>query len=110
MPSVKRPHRERQRTYLKEWRDYRGRRQNEVADLLEIAPSTLSRLEAGKTPYDQDVLEKLSVIYGCDPEDLISINPNHTAAMTEVVKALRNADDETRKRALSILEVFLKSA
>lgn len=110
MPSVKRPHRERQRTYLKEWRDFRDRKQNEVADLLEIAPSTLSRLEAGKTPYDQDILERLALVYGCDPEDLISVNPYHAGEFASVLKALREADTDTRAKAISILEVVLKSA
>lgn len=110
MPPVKRPPRRRARTFFREWREYRDRKQGEVAALIDIDPGTLSRLEHGKTPYDQDILEKLALVYGCEPEDLISVNPNHTTAMAEVVKALRDADESTRLKALSILEVFLKSA
>lgn len=87
MPPVRRPPRKRARTYFREWREYRDRKQGEVAALIEVDPGTLSRLESGKSPYDQDILEKLALVYGCDPEDLISINPNHTSQMAEVVNA-----------------------
>lgn len=110
MPPVRRPPRKRARTYFREWREYRDRKQGEVAALIEVDPGTLSRLESGKSPYDQDILEKLALVYGCDPEDLISVNPNHTSQMAEVVRALKDADEATRIKALSILEVFLKSA
>lgn len=110
MPPVKRPPRDRNRTYIREWRDYREKQQDAVAAELDISASTLSRLETGKSPYDQDVIERLAIIYRCDPEDLISINPLQPDPPRLIYDRLKAAPLEIQKRALEILEVILKSA
>ena len=35
----------------------------------------VSRIEAGKTPYDQDILEHAAEVFGCSPADLLSGPP-----------------------------------
>lgn len=108
MPPRKKTTRERQKTFFKEWRDFRGRKQNEVAELLGVEPSTLSRLERGLSPYDQDVLEKLSLIYLCDPEDLLSIDPLKPDPPRLIYAKLKTATPEKQKLALNLIEAILK--
>jgi transcriptional regulator with XRE-family HTH domain len=76
MPPVAKKPRKRLRTFFREWREFRGLKQNRVAELLEIEPSTLSRLEQGKSPYDQDMLERLAEIYECEPAEILAVDPN----------------------------------
>lgn len=110
MPPIKRPSRARQRTFFAEWREFRGLKQYEAAEKIDVDPSTLSRLEAGKIPYDQDILERMAQAFGCDPEDLLSINPLEPDLPRLLYSKLRRAPPETQKKAIDILEAFLKAS
>lgn len=109
MPPVKKPTRPRQRTFLKEWREHRQLNQQEVADKLEVDRSTISRIERGESPYDQDILERLALAYGCDPEDLISIDPLKPDGPKLIYSKLRAASPEMQKRAEALIEALLKA-
>ena len=70
--------------YLREWRKHRSLTQEQVIDRL-IAqdnaqlPQTsasLSRLETGKQPYGERILEALAEIYQCKPWELIGRTPD----------------------------------
>ena len=76
MPPVKKPKHTRERHFLREWRDFRGLSQEDAADRAIISRSLLSRIEGGKSPYDQDKLERLAQVYGCSVADLIGRDPN----------------------------------
>ena len=103
MAPVKRPPRKRQRTYFREWRLHHDKlKQYEAAEALEIDSSTLSRLESGESPYDQDMLEKMALLYGCDPGDLLAINPS-LPQETDVVKRFRQASPEIQSAIKRIL-------
>lgn len=108
MPPIPKKPRERQKTFFKEWREFRDLKQYEVADKLEIEPSTLSRLERGASPYDQDFLERLALVLGCDPEDLLSINPLQPSPPRLIYSRLMKASPEVQKKALEILDILLK--
>lgn len=110
MPPVAKPKRQRSRHFLRQWRNHKGLSQEEAADRADIDRSTLSRIEAGAVPYNQDLLERLALAYGCDPQDLITINPAHWDGPRLVYNALLRAPDDKQKAALAILEAFLKSA
>ena len=106
MPPIKRPPRKRQRTYFREWRLHRDKmKQYEAAEALGIDRSTLSRIESGESPYDQDMLEKMAVLYGCNPGDLLAVNPLLPASEveTDVVRLFRQATPETQRIIKTIL-------
>ena len=73
MAPVKKPPHKLGRQYLREWRLSKRPEltQAKVADALDIDQSVISRLETGKTPYEQIMLERLAKLYGCEPADLI---------------------------------------
>jgi transcriptional regulator with XRE-family HTH domain len=72
---------QRARTYLKEWRRHRDMSLDKVIDRLELevgfpfSKGQLSRVERGEQPYNQDLLEALAKVYGCDSGDLIKRDP-----------------------------------
>ena len=98
----------RQQTFLQEWRIFRRLTQDQAADLLEIDQSTLSRIENGRTPYDQDFLEKAAFVYGCNPADLLMRNPLKEDAVWSVADNLRKASPELRSQATAVLAALLK--
>lgn len=80
-----------------------------VAEKIEVHHTSLSRVERGETPYDEDLLERLALIYGCDPADLININPLAPDPPKVVYDRLRQAPKELQERAMAVLEALLKA-
>ncbi len=111
MPRV-RPHPKPTRlpTFLRAWRDYRKLTQAKAADSLGIDQSTLSRIERGQTPYDQDFLEKAAYIYMCEPADLIMRNPLREDAVWSITDNLRRAPEELREQIKVVVEALIKRA
>jgi transcriptional regulator with XRE-family HTH domain len=109
MAPVKKPPHDRHKTFLRNWRDYRGKVQDDVASDLEIDRTTLSKIERGVLPYNQDFLERLSMIYGCEASDLLDIDPLKPDPPKLVYNKLKRAPPEIQARAMSVLEALLKA-
>lgn len=80
MPPVPKPKRERRRHFLKEWRVYRGYKQELAAEMAGMTRENLSKIERGLVPYTQDTLETLAEAYMCEPQDLIMRDPTRPDA------------------------------
>ncbi len=102
--------RKRLTTYLREWREFRGKNQIDVAEAIGVKQSTLSRAETGKTPYDQDLLEKLALQYGCDPADLLTIDPLKPDPPRLVYDRLRHASKEDQEQVMRVIDAMLAKA
>lgn len=109
MVAVKRQKRSRNRHFLLNWRVASKMSQERAADLAGFDRTTLSRLERGEIPYNQDTLERLASAYGCNPEDLIAIDPFAPDYPRLVYTKLRAASQAVQKQALGVVEVLLKS-
>ena len=96
-------------TFLREWRKYRKLSQEEAAERLDTTQGTLSKIERRELPYNQDFLEKAALAYGCEPEDLLSINPIKPDAPRLVYERLRHAPKALQDRAIAVLEALLKA-
>lgn len=89
------------RIYLKSWRKHRGLTQDQVVNRLEIhedpampkTTASLSRLENGKQPYSQRVLEALADIYTCETWELLGRDPTKGGVVVDMVAHL----DERRQ-------------
>ena len=72
----------RAKTYLREWRKAKpGRTLTMVAEQLHISQPQLGRIERGEQPYNQDLLEALAELYGCDVADLLIRDPSTPEAI-----------------------------
>lgn len=101
------------RTYFKEWREHRGKTQAQVVGALELMggdlPTTaasLSRLENGKQPYSQPILEALAEIYDAEPADLIAVNP---LKERDVIDFMRHLSEDKKRQVLAIAEAVIKT-
>lgn len=52
-----------------------GRTLEQVAEQIGITQPQLGRIERGDQPYNQDLLEALADLYGCDVPDLLMRDP-----------------------------------
>jgi transcriptional regulator with XRE-family HTH domain len=110
------------RHFLREWREFKGLTLEELAERVETLGAernqqptadltfpdtmthvTLSRIENGKQPYKQQLLEILADIYGTDPASLVSRNPFHEDQVQSIWDRI---PEEQREQAKAILLTF----
>lgn len=110
------------RHFLREWREFKGFTLEELADKIETlgaernqGPSadltypdsmthvTLSRIENGKQPYKQQLLEIIAEIYETDVASLIIRNPMIPDAPRDILDGLT---DEQRSAVMSVVRQF----
>lgn len=107
MAPIPKPRRDRTRHYFREWREKAGLTQEQAVGRLEWSQSKLSRIEAGKTPYNQDDLEAAAAAYGAsNPTDLINVNPAKEGEVVDILSLLRSADPATRNGVLAMLKTM----
>ena len=85
------------RTYLKQWREFRGLSQEALGEQMGKGTSgaSVSRVENGETPYTQDWLEAAAEVLGCTPADLISRDPRDDDG--PLAQAIRLLETSRRK-------------
>ena len=96
-------------TFLRAWRKYRKLTQEAVAERVGVDRTTIGRIENGELPYNQDFLEKVALIYGCEPEDLLAIDPLRPDPPKLVYNQLKIASPEIQQRAIAVLDALLKT-
>lgn len=75
MAPVKKPPPQLRPTFLKHWRKKARLSQEKAAEVFDMDRSNLSRIERAKVPYSQQLLERAADLYGCEPWDLLHVNP-----------------------------------
>lgn len=93
------------RTFIREWREYKGLTQEQLTDRLEgvITQSALSRLERGLSGYTQGSLEAIAYALGVEAADLIGRLPGAPTELTLIVNKL---PPEKQQQAIAILRAI----
>lgn len=68
-------------TFIRNWRNHRKRTLEELADKIGITHASLSRIETGKQPYSQPILEALAEELATDVPSLLSRDPGDPDAI-----------------------------
>lgn len=66
---------QRRRTFIAEWREFRGLTQEQLAERLDTTKATISRIENRVIGYSQDFLEACADALGTHPANLLSRPP-----------------------------------
>lgn len=103
MPSVPKPRRARTKHYFAEWREYRGITQEQAIERLGWSQSKLSRIENGRTPYNQDDLYAAAEAYNTTPTALIEVNPLKEGEVIDLVRMIHEATPEAKDAAIAVL-------
>lgn len=98
------------KTYIREWREYRGLSLRRLADRMEmdgpnetISHASIGRIEKGEQPYSQPILEALAEALSCSVTDLLSVDPTKEG---EIVDLMRLIDDRNRDQAIRVLKAL----
>ena len=106
------------KTYIKEWRQKQGLSLRRLADRLESSPggdllishTSIGRIEKGKQPYSQPILEALAHALGVPAWMLLEVNPEKGGDVIDITLRLNKAPTELRDQAISILNALLQSS
>jgi transcriptional regulator with XRE-family HTH domain len=109
MAPIKKPKHQLQRTFLKEWREYRNLSQEAAASRMNISRTLLSKIENAKSPYTQQFLENAAEAYSCEVPDLIIRNPLDRDAVWSIQDQLKKASPEQRRQIFAVVETLLKT-
>lgn len=101
------------KTFIKEWRKFRGLSLRRLADRLEldgpddtISHTSIQRIENGLQPYSQPILEALSHALDVSVVELISVDPTKEG---EVIDLLRLINDNNRDQAIRVLRALAET-
>lgn len=98
----------RRRYFFREWRKYRKLNQDTAGERIGKDQSTLSRIERGEVPFDQDFLESAAFAYQCEPADLLMRDPTDQDAVWSIMDNLKTATLEEKKQVVRIVGAALK--
>lgn len=83
------------KTYLRAWREERGRTLEDAAAFAGITHASLSRIERGLQPYSQAILEALSEYYMTDVASLLIRNPKDKDSIWSIWEAAKPGERVT---------------
>lgn len=103
--------------FLKQWREYRGLSLERLANRMEVEPGgeqlmsamSLSRIERGKQPYSEELLNALGEALHCEPWELLSVNPLMDGQVVDLLRFIHDLDKRKAEKALTILQAALSA-
>jgi len=105
---------DRKQTYIRAWREKKGYTLDQMVGRMEIAGvpttgATLSRIERGKQPYSQDIIEAIAEALGVTVAQLVEDNPEIPSS--PVIDFVRHLTQKEAAQAEAVLRaMFEKSA
>lgn len=94
------------KTFLAPWRDLAGFSQEQAAERLGISAGHLSNVENGRRPYTQELLEGAAALYGCEPADLLTIDPSGPDGQKTLLATLGAVPAAQRDAAVRMLRAL----
>lgn len=112
MPHRRQKRRVHRRTFIREWREFRGLTLERLAARVGekiggFTHASLSRMERGIQPYSQPVLEAIAEALGTEPASLLMRNPNDPEGIWTVWDHAKSGE---RKTIVEIAKTIVKSA
>jgi transcriptional regulator with XRE-family HTH domain len=98
---------QRRRHFIREWRKHRGLTQEQLAERIDVAVSTISQLETNKQGYSQATLEALAWALQCEPADLLMRDPTKEDALWTIWEGL---DAPSKQQIVEIAKTFKRAS
>ena len=90
------------RHHIRDWRKFRGLTQEQLAGRLGVVTSSVSQLETGKQGYSQPMLEAIADALGCEPADLLNVDPFKEGEVVDLMRLLNQTGN--RDMAIRVLK------
>lgn len=94
-------------TYIRAWRTHRGLTLEQLAERVGVTHATLSRIERGKQPYNQVLLESLADALQTDAASLLIRDPEDPDGIWSLWD---RAGPGTRRQLVDIAKTLLKAS
>ena len=94
------------KTFIREWREYRSLTQEVLAERIGTTHATLSRLERGKHPYKQELLERIADALRTDVASLLMRDPSNSEALWSIWE---QASPGERRMIVDIAKTVVKT-
>ncbi len=94
------------KTYIRAWRQHRNKTLQQLADAVGTTHASLSRLERGKQPYSQALLEALAEALQTDVASLLMRDPSDPEAIWSVWE---QAKPGVRRQIVEIAKTLTKT-
>jgi transcriptional regulator with XRE-family HTH domain len=95
------------KTYFKEWREWKGWTQQEMADRIGTSKQTVSRVESGDRDWGKGYLEAFAHVVGCsNPTDPITRPPDAPITLDDMVRGM---PAEKREQVIHFVEFMRRS-
>jgi transcriptional regulator with XRE-family HTH domain len=99
----------REKTFLREWRRFRGLSLQQAAERLDMSAGHLSRIENGISGYTQDFLVAAAELYGTDIISLLIRHPARPNDLWSAWSAALKAAPQTQQQIAEIVRTLLKT-
>lgn len=93
---------------IKELREQQNIKQYELAEMLNMEPSNLTRIESGYQMPKEDNISKIAVCLGVQEKDLFDFSETTSKAelIDKITKFLKNSTKEKVEYYYKLLEIF----
>lgn len=98
--------RQRRRTFLREWRRYRGLTLEAAADRAGMTAGNLSAMERGAQGYTQPGLEALADAYNAEPGWLLNVDPTKGDAIWSLWERAKPGE---REQVEAVVRALIKT-
>jgi transcriptional regulator with XRE-family HTH domain len=95
------------RTQIRAWRKHRGRTLEQLAESIGVTHATLSRIERGKQPYSQPLLEALADALNTDAASLLIRDPADPEGIWSIWD---HATERQRRQLVDIARTLLRAS
>ncbi len=92
------------RTFIRQWREFRGHTLEELAEMMGVTAGAISNVERMSSGYTQGMLEELAKHLHCTPGDLLERDPNDTPRLTEM---LSRATPDQRRQIVEMARIII---
>lgn len=90
------PKKQRRRTFLRQWREHRGKTLEQAAEAAGMTHASLSRIERGLQDYNQSLLEFLAEYYAApDVASLLMRDPSDPDAIWSIWDQAKQGQKKT---------------
>jgi transcriptional regulator with XRE-family HTH domain len=69
------PRKQHRPTFIRQWREFRELSVESLGEAIEMSGATVSRIETGKQPYTQPVIERIADVLGVEVATLLTTAP-----------------------------------
>lgn len=94
------------RTFIRQWREYRNKTLEQLADIVGVTHASLSRIERGLQPYSQAILEAIADALMTDVPSLLMRDPTDPEGIWSIWDKAQTGE---RKMIVDIAKTIVKT-